>query len=116
MELDTSTLMLIFFILFLTASIWKIWAFLPNKQLADDDTTDEVQKQLLKCVINTIVRTEGNIEAKELLVEMRRESCFDKEKFWRFNLNKLNHLLQTYYSEHSEISTISEIYNLEKNN
>jgi hypothetical protein len=37
MEVDIKTLMLLFFILFLTLSIWKIWAFLPNKQLKDDD-------------------------------------------------------------------------------
>ena len=110
MELDTSTLMLIFFILFLTASIWKIWAFLPNKQLSDDDTTKESQEILTRCMINAIKKSDGEITLQELLVAMREEKDFDTKIFWRFNLNKLKHLLQSYYALNPEISTIMEIY------
>jgi len=110
MELDTSTLMLIFFILFLTASIWKIWAFLPNEQLKDDDTTDESQEKLLECMLDVIKKAKGELEPSELLLAMQEDEKFDKEKFWRFNLNKLNHLLQTYYTSHEGVSTIKDIY------
>ena len=111
MELDTSTLMLIFFVLFLTASIWKIWAFLPNEQLKDDDTTKESQERLLKCMLDVIQTHKGELEVSELLSAMKEDVKFDTKKFWRFNLNKLHHLLQTYYSNHPGISTIKDIYN-----
>ena len=54
MELDTSTLMMIFFIIFLVISIWKIYAFLPNKQLEDDDTTEESKIDLTNVMLKTI--------------------------------------------------------------
>jgi len=112
MELDTSTLMLIFFILFLTASIWKIWAFLPNEQLKDDDTTDESQEKLLECMLDVISKTKGELTPSELLQVMKEDIKFDKEKFWRFNLNKLNHLLQTYYVSHEGVTSIKDIYKI----
>jgi len=110
MELDTSTLMLIFFVLFLIASIWKIWAFLPNKQLEDDDTTPQSQEELLQCMLCVIQDNRGNLSEQELLKAMQEDNNFDSEKFWRFNLNKLKHLLQTYYDKNQGISNIMEIY------
>jgi hypothetical protein len=110
MELNISILMFLFFLLFLTASIWKIWAFLPNKQLEDDDTTPEVQKALLQCMLKAIQTRKGDVNAQELLQQMREESCYDSKRFWRFNLNKLNHLLQSYYSQNPQTSSISDIY------
>lgn len=92
MELDTSTLMMIFFILTFIISIWKIYAFLPNKALADDDTTKESQDELLN-IIRKYVNKE-NINSKELLEMVKNDEDFDKEHFWRFNQNKLNQLLR----------------------
>ena len=92
MELDTSTLMMIFFILAFVISIWKIYAFLPNKALADDDTTKESQDELLN-IIRKYVNKE-NINSKELLEMVKNDEDFDKEHFWRFNQNKLNQLLR----------------------
>ena len=54
MELDVKTWMMIFFILTLIVSIWKIYAFLPNKELPDDDTTAESKDELLKLIIKII--------------------------------------------------------------
>jgi len=90
MELDTSTWMLIFFTLSFTISMWKVYAFLPNKTLADDDTTQESQAELIKIVKKYM---QDNISTKELLQLIQNDVDFDKKHFWRFNENKLNQLL-----------------------
>jgi hypothetical protein len=54
MEVDIKTLMLLFFILFLTLSIWKIWAFLPNKQLKDDDKMKGSKDKLIVLMLKII--------------------------------------------------------------
>ena len=111
MELETSTIMLGFFIILLTASIWKIWAFLPNKQLEDDDTTIEKEKELMNIMIEVIISEKGKIEEKEIFISMKEHTNFDKKAFWRFNQNRLNHLLAKVYRENEEINSIQEIYN-----
>ncbi len=90
MELDTSTWMLLFFVLSFTISMWKVYAFLPNKTLADDDTTKESQEELIK-IIKKYKR--NNISSKELLKLIVNDINFDKKHFWRFNENKLKQLL-----------------------
>ena len=111
MKLDLSTIMFILFILLLTASIWKIWAFLPNKQLPDDDTTQEAEKKLLDLMLKVISDTKGELSHQELFERMKKEETFDTKLFWRFNLNRLNHLLNSYYAQHSKASTTQEIFN-----
>ncbi|CAI6149489.1 MAG: hypothetical protein SPLUMA1_SPLUMAMAG1_00870 [uncultured Sulfurimonas sp.] len=54
MEVDIKTLMLLFFILFLTLSIWKIWDFLPNKQLKDDDKMKGSEDKLIVLMLKII--------------------------------------------------------------
>jgi len=110
MELETSTLMMIFFILFLIMSIWKIYAFLPNKQLADDDTTEASQEELLKMIVSVIKRSDENITTKELLHMIKEDKNFDTKHFWRFNENRLLQILQAYYREYPETSTIKCIH------
>ncbi|WP_455756751.1 hypothetical protein [Sulfurimonas sp.] len=110
MELDTSTLMFIFFILLLIVSIWKIYAFLPNKQLADDDTTDEAQNELNAIMIKTIQNHNENISIDELFVYMVENENFNKEKYWRFNKNRLNKLLESYYIKNPHANCIADIY------
>ncbi len=89
MELDTSTWMMIFFLLSFSISMWKVYAFLPNKALADDDTTKESQEELIAIVKKHIKK---DIHSKELLALVKNDEDFDKKHFWRFNENKLNQL------------------------
>ena len=109
MELDTSTIMMILFIILLVASIWKIYAFLPNKALDDDDTTEVSQEELLELVLHVIKKSDENISSAELSEKIKSDEKFDKKHFWRFNLNKLNQLLNHYYIEHPDVQSIKEI-------
>jgi hypothetical protein len=65
LEFSTATWMLLFFILFLVISIWKISAFLPNKLLADDDKTQEATQELEKLMLKIILEKEGLLDEKE---------------------------------------------------
>ncbi len=110
MKLDLSTIMFVLFILLLTASIWKIWAFLPNKQLLDDDTTPEAEQKLLDVMLKVISDTKGELSEQELFESMKKEGTFDTKLFWRFNLNRLKHLLNSYYAQHPKASTTQEVF------
>ena len=110
MELDVSSLMLIFFIIFLVISIWKIYAFLPNKKLADDDTTEESKKDLTNIVLNTIKNSDGKLSIDELFVKIEESEDFDAQRYWRFNKNRLNQLLNAYYIENPHTKSIEDIY------
>jgi len=99
MSLDTPTLMMIFFILFLVVSIWKIYAFLPNKQLEDDDRTEASQEELLKIIKDVIAKNKENLSTKELFEQITNDENFDKEHYWRFNQNRLNQLLIKIYEK-----------------
>ncbi len=93
MKLDIQTLMMLFFILFLVLSIWKIWAFLPNEQLKDDDRTEEAEEKLKKILNDVISESKEDLSEKEIFQRMKMHKEFDKKLFWRFNLNRLKHLL-----------------------
>lgn len=110
MELSTSTWMLIFFILFLITSIWKIWAFLPNKQLADDDKTEESEHELNNLMIKVIEEKKGELDEKQLFLHMTTNESFNSELFWRFNLNRLKQLLNVYYMQNPNTQSIKGIY------
>ena len=110
MEFDTSTWMMIFFIIFLVVSIWKIYAFLPNKELADDDTTEESKKDLTDIMLKAIKNSDGKLSVDELLVKFEECEEFDAQRYWRFNKNRLNQLLNAYYLTHPHISNIADIH------
>jgi len=110
MELDTSTLMLIFFIIFFVISVWKIYAFLPNKQLADDDTTKSSQDELINIILKVIKNHDGDLTNEELFHKVQDDDSFDHQHFWRFNQNKLNQLLNHYYLENPDTNSIKDIY------
>ncbi len=114
MELETSTWMMIFFIISLVVSIWKIYAFLPNKALADDDTTKESQEELIHIVIAVIKKAPKVLTSSELFDAVKNDSKFDKEHFWRFNPNKLNQLLTQYYIQEKDVNSIEDIFNKNK--
>ena len=109
-ELDTPTLMMIFFILFLLISIWKIYAFLPNKALEDDDTTEASQEELINLVLSVLKKSDGNLTNVELCESVMSDEAFDKKHFWRFNLNKLNQLLTHYYARNPDTQSIKDVY------
>lgn len=110
MELETSTLMMIFFIIFFIISIWKIYAFLPNRQLADDDTTKESQEELISLILNVIKRSDGNLTTNELFEKMTDDKSFDPKHYWRFNHNRLNQLLNKHYAKNPHAKSIKDIY------
>ncbi|MCK9491787.1 MAG: hypothetical protein M0Q24_06825 [Sulfurimonas sp.] len=110
MELSTSSWMLIFFVALLIVSIWKIYAFLPNKPLVDDDTTKESQEELLKVILKVIKESQGELSREELFANIKEDETFDEKKFWRFNQNRLNQLLSHYHLENPHTKNIADIY------
>lgn len=111
MQLDTSTIMLALFLILFVISIWKIYVFLPNKQLEDDDTTQDAQEELISALLRTIKKSNAKINIDELYINMVENEDFDKEKFWRFNKNRLKKLLEFYYLKNPHLKTIEDIYN-----
>lgn len=110
MQLDTSTIMLGFFIFFFIISVWKIYAFLPNKQLSDDDTTHEATQELEKIMLHAIFTHGGDLTPAELFRAIQEDVHFDAKRFWRFNQNRLNKLLEGYYLKHPHAMNIKTIY------
>jgi len=110
MDLDISTWMMIFFILFMVVGMWKVYVFLPNKQLEDDDKTKEAQDELIKVMLDVIKKKEGKLNSQELFLAMQEDENFDSKLFWRFNHNRLNQLLNQYYIENPHAKSIVEIY------
>ncbi|MBD3823679.1 MAG: hypothetical protein IE916_04140 [Epsilonproteobacteria bacterium] len=114
MELSLSTWMMIIFIIALIIGIWKIYVFLPNRALPDDDTTKEATQELESLMIHAIVKHKGSLDQAALFDAIRELDGFDRKRFWRFNRNRLEHLLNRYYLLHPKIDTIEGIYLNEK--
>ncbi len=110
MDFSLSTWMMIAFVLGMILSIWKLWAFMPNKQLADDDTTEESKIDLTNIILATIKNSNGNLSVDELFVKIEESEDFDSQKYWRFNKNRLNQLLNAYYIENPHTQSIEDIY------
>lgn len=109
MKADISTWMMIFFILFLVISIYKVYAFLPNKPLEDDDTTKEAQEELQRIMIKVIKQNGADLDVKKLFELMKDNEEFDKKRFWRFNENRLNRLLSLYSLKNNRPKSIKDI-------
>ncbi len=96
------TVMMLVFILALIITIWKLYVFLPNKTLADDDvnprSTAELESIMLECV------SDGVTERKALFNAMQNHDLFDKKHYWRFNENRLNHLLHDYLIKNPDVT------------
>ncbi|MDD2789913.1 MAG: hypothetical protein PHU40_04525 [Sulfurimonas sp.] len=114
MQFDTQTLMLLFFLLLLAVSIWKISAFLPNKPLADDDSSKESNEELLHLILKVIAQNNGKMDSLELFKQIQEDEDFDSKRFWRFNQNRVNQLLQSYYLQNAGINSIEDIYKASK--
>ncbi len=96
MDFTLTTWMMLFFILFIILGMWKVYAFLPNKALADDDTTKESQEQLMQLMVKVIEENEDKLTTTELYEKMKADASFDAKHFWRFNQNRVNQLLELY--------------------
>lgn len=110
MKFDISFWMMFAFILFVILGIWKIWAFLPTKQLKDDDTTEASQEELISLLLKVIKEHKGNLTETELFLAMQKSESFDAKRYWRFNQNRLRHLFSKYYIQHPKCSNILDIY------
>jgi hypothetical protein len=110
MGLSLSTWMLIAFGVGMILSIWKLWAFMPNKQLKDDDTTEESQNELMNLILDVIKGTDGELNEKELHDRVKAHEDFDAEHFWRFNENKLKQLLNLHYLKNPDTQSIKDIH------
>lgn len=93
MDLDFSTWMMIAFVILLSVTMYKVYAFLPNKALEDDDTTKESQEELEAIILKIIKNKGDDLTNNELFELVKNDVDFDKEHFWRFNQNRLNQLL-----------------------
>lgn len=115
MDVSLSSIMLVFFVLALGLSAWKIYYFLPNKPLLDDDNTPEAKEKLLHIMMDVLAKQDNAVTIDELYVLMIEDAGFDREHFWRFNLNKLRNLLQHYYIKNPDTQSIEDIYKKLKN-
>ena len=83
--------------------MWKIYAFLPNRELSDDDTTKTSQEELMQLMLKVIKENEETMALNELYEKMKSDASFDAKHFWRFNQNRVNHLLELHYLQNPDI-------------
>jgi hypothetical protein len=110
MEFSTSTWMLIAFVAGMILSIWKMYPFLVNRTLEDDDTGEDTHNLLVQIMQNVLQELEEAPDAKTLHAKMKQHKDFDEKKLWRFNLNKLNQLLHIHYAKNPDVNSIEDIH------
>jgi len=91
-------IMLAAFISALGLSFLKLYLFFPSKPLADDDTTPQAVEKLQTIMIECD-RMYPNLDDEALFQKMIEHPTFDTTFFWRFNQNRLRHLIQRYRLE-----------------
>ena len=102
------TVMMAAFILALVFSGWKLYAFMPNKPLKDDDTT-AVSIEELKTIMYDAIYA-GEFDEENILTRMKEHPKFDHDHFWRFNHNRLKQLLNSHFIENPHHKNIEHIY------
>jgi len=100
--------MMVAFVLALGFSGWKLYAFMPNKPLADDDTNTDATQELNTIMYEVIHN--GALEEEHLLEQMKAHPKFDAKHFWRFNHNRLKQLLQHHFIDHPHHNSIQDIH------
>ncbi len=110
MEFSTSTWMMIAFVTALVVSIWKMYPLLINRTLQDDDTGEDSYEALLEHMHKVLQECEHTPSTQELHEKMVQHKEFDKERFWRFNQNKLNQLLNKHFAKHQHLNSIEDIH------
>ncbi len=110
--MEIETIMMILFTIALIVSMWKIYVFLPDKVLADDDTNKDSVAELENLMILCIDKPDMTKE--ELFNAIKTHKEFDSKHYWRFNQNRLNNLLHNYLARNNNINTIEDIYKANK--
>lgn len=77
----------------LAISLYKVYLFLPQKPLADDDTTPASIALLEQIMVES---NQEGISEERLYELMLNHPKFDPKHFWRFNENRLRHLIEHY--------------------
>lgn len=77
----------------LALSLYKVYLFLPQKPLADDDTTPESVELLERIMVES---NQAGMSGEELYEQMLKHPEFDPKHFWRFNENRLHQLIAHY--------------------
>ena len=110
MEISNSTWMMIAFVAGTALSIWKMYPFLVNKTLEDDDTGEDAHNHLVAHMKKVLQELESTPSYQELHTLMTQHKDFDKEKFWRFNENKLRQLVNRYLCENTHLDSLEDIH------
>ena len=100
--------MMIAFILALVVSLWKLYAFIPNRPLKDDDTDATSRKQLKTIMYDVIA--DGELDEQRIVSKMKEHPEFNHEHFWRFNHNRLKQLLNSHFLDYPHHETIEHIH------
>jgi hypothetical protein len=110
MKFDTSTWMMIAFVVAMILSGWKMYPFLVNRTLEDDDTGEDSHEYLVAHMHKVLQETPEVPTVQELHTTMTQHQDFNKEKYWRFNQNKLQQLLYKHYAKHPHLGSIGDIH------
>lgn len=106
--------MMVMFMLALGFSGWKLYAFMPNQPL-DDDDTDVTSVNELKSIMYDVI-SDGELDEQRILSKMKEHPKFNHAHFWRFNHNRLRQLLNAHFLDFPHHETIEHIYkHLSKN-
>jgi len=83
------------FIAGLGLAVYKLYLFFPKTRLKDDDTTLQSVALLEKILVETDTNY-PHLTHEALYVQMQQHPQFDPQHFWRFNENRLHHLINQY--------------------
>lgn len=79
----------------LVLTLYKVYLFLPQKPLVDDDTTPE-SVELLERIMVECNNAHEHLDEESLFQMMSAHHEFDPKHFWRFNENRLKQLIAHY--------------------
>lgn len=112
-KISLDTLMMIFFVLLLIISVWKLYVFMPNKKLSDDDTDENAHHELEQLMLKVLpysYNENEKIMLRNIYENMLADDSFDKEHYWRFNPNRLNKIIESYLLVHEDCHNIHDIF------
>ena len=100
--------MMLAFLLALGLSGWKLYAFIPNESLDDDDTNATSVKEL-KAIMYDVI-SDGELDEQRIITKMKEHPAFDHAHFWRFNHNRLKQLLNAHFLDFPHHENIEHIF------